>query len=31
VGLGIQEYKIKGDIELESDTDIGKYKAKGCH
>jgi type VI secretion system protein VasG len=29
--LGVQEYKIKGDIELELDIETGKYKAKGCH
>jgi type VI secretion system protein VasG len=27
--LGVKEYKIKGDIELELDAEAGKYKAKG--
>ncbi len=26
--LGVQEYKIRGDIELEVDAETGKYKAK---
>jgi hypothetical protein len=31
--LGVKEYKIKGDVELELELDAktGKYKAKSCH